>query len=125
MASRTPGSCGLSTYRPSNRPLCACVSLINMGQPFKWVQSSLRNWIGYGFDNLVARRRKWRIRRRARDSEIYDVMQRAMDTGELYQTRLDPPPADPRVAHNSTPPEWLWSRSCECGELRIEAQGHL
>ena len=31
--------------------------------------------------------------------EIYDAMQRAMDTGEPYQTRLDPPPADPRVAH--------------------------
>ena len=27
--------------------------------------------------------------------EIYDAMQRAMDTGEPYQTRLDPPPADP------------------------------
>jgi hypothetical protein len=31
--------------------------------------------------------------------EIYDEMQRAMETGEPYQTRLDPPPADPRVAH--------------------------
>ena len=31
--------------------------------------------------------------------EIYDEMQLAMDTGEPYQTRLDPPPADPRVAH--------------------------
>ena len=31
--------------------------------------------------------------------EIYDEMQRAMNTGEPYQTRLDPPPADPRVAH--------------------------
>ena len=28
--------------------------------------------------------------------EIYDAMQQAMDTGEPYQTRLDPPPADPR-----------------------------
>jgi len=26
-------------------------------------------------------------------------MQRAMDTGEPYQTLLDPPPGDPRVAH--------------------------
>jgi len=33
--------------------------------------------------------------------EIYDEMQRAMETGEPYQTRLDPPPADPRVAHES------------------------
>ncbi|MBO0778116.1 MAG: hypothetical protein J2P37_04740, partial [Ktedonobacteraceae bacterium] len=31
--------------------------------------------------------------------EIYDEMQRASETGEAYQTRLDPPPADPRVAH--------------------------
>ncbi|MBN1811807.1 MAG: SAM-dependent DNA methyltransferase [Anaerolineae bacterium] len=31
--------------------------------------------------------------------EIYDEMQQAMDTGRVYQTRLDPPPADPRVAH--------------------------
>ena len=31
--------------------------------------------------------------------EIYDAMQRAMETGEPYQTLLDPPPADPRVAH--------------------------
>ena len=31
--------------------------------------------------------------------EIYDEMQRAMARGEPYQTRLDPPPADPRVAH--------------------------
>jgi hypothetical protein len=31
--------------------------------------------------------------------EIYDEMARAMRTGEPYHTRLDPPPADPRVAH--------------------------
>jgi hypothetical protein len=31
--------------------------------------------------------------------EIFDEMQRAADTGVSYQTRLDPPPADPRVAH--------------------------
>jgi hypothetical protein len=31
--------------------------------------------------------------------EIYDEMQRAIETGEPYQTRLDPPPADPVVAH--------------------------
>ena len=30
---------------------------------------------------------------------IYDAMQRAIETGEPYQTLLDPPPADPRVAH--------------------------
>ena len=31
--------------------------------------------------------------------DIYDRMQRAIDTGEPYKTLLDPPPADPRVAH--------------------------
>ncbi|MCK6588300.1 MAG: N-6 DNA methylase [Polyangiaceae bacterium] len=31
--------------------------------------------------------------------DIYDRMQRAIDTGVPYQTLLDPPPADPRVAH--------------------------
>ena len=31
--------------------------------------------------------------------EIYDEMAAAMRTGVPYQTRLDPPPADPRVAH--------------------------
>ena len=31
--------------------------------------------------------------------EIYDEMKQAMETGEAYRTRLDPPPADPSVAH--------------------------
>ena len=31
--------------------------------------------------------------------EIYDEMQRAKATGEPYQTRLDPPPADPSLSH--------------------------
>lgn len=31
--------------------------------------------------------------------EIYDEMAEAMRSGEAYQTRLNPPPADPRVAH--------------------------
>jgi hypothetical protein len=31
--------------------------------------------------------------------EIYDAMAEAQRTGATYQTRLDPPPADPRVAH--------------------------
>ena len=31
--------------------------------------------------------------------EIYDEMALAMQGGPAYQTRLDPPPADPRVAH--------------------------
>jgi hypothetical protein len=31
--------------------------------------------------------------------EIYDKMRQAMDTGEPYQTVLQPPPADPSLAH--------------------------
>lgn len=31
--------------------------------------------------------------------EIYDAMQDAIRTGNPYQTRLDPPPADPRCCH--------------------------
>ena len=31
--------------------------------------------------------------------DIYDKMKTAMETGEPYQTLLDPPPADPSVAH--------------------------
>lgn len=33
--------------------------------------------------------------------EIYDAMQRAVDTGVPYQTSLDPPPGDPRASHKS------------------------
>lgn len=39
--------------------------------------------------------------------EIYDAMAEAARTGKPYQTRLDPPPADPRIAHPaSTRPTW-------------------
>lgn len=31
--------------------------------------------------------------------EIYDGLAEAIRTGRSYQIRLDPPPADPRVAH--------------------------
>ncbi|MGC4122842.1 MAG: hypothetical protein QM765_51375 [Myxococcales bacterium] len=34
--------------------------------------------------------------------EVYDAMAEAARTGKPYQTRLDPPPADPRVAHPDT-----------------------
>jgi hypothetical protein len=33
--------------------------------------------------------------------EIYDAMQKSISTGEPYQTRLDPPPADPRCCHET------------------------
>ena len=32
--------------------------------------------------------------------KIYDEMKKAIETGEPYQTILDPQPADPRVAYN-------------------------
>ncbi|MBK6516941.1 MAG: hypothetical protein IPM79_21970 [Polyangiaceae bacterium] len=35
---------------------------------------------------------------------IYDAMAEAVRTGTPYQTRLDPPPAAPRVAHPDTRP---------------------
>ena len=31
--------------------------------------------------------------------EVYDAMSEAMRTGKPYETILDPPPADPSVAH--------------------------
>ena len=33
--------------------------------------------------------------------KMYDEMAEAMRTGQPYQTRLDPPPANPRVAHEA------------------------
>lgn len=33
--------------------------------------------------------------------EIYDAMQRAKESGQPYQTVLDPPPADPKMAHST------------------------
>ena len=35
--------------------------------------------------------------------ELYDAMERAAKSGQPYQTPLDPPPADPRVAHPNAP----------------------
>jgi hypothetical protein len=52
--------------------------------------------LGAGHEDWVAHG-EYRIKRVIQ--EIYDEMQRAMETGVRYQTRLDPPPADPRVAH--------------------------
>lgn len=35
--------------------------------------------------------------------EIYDALAESIRSGQPYQTRLDPPPADPRCCH---PPRW-------------------
>jgi hypothetical protein len=37
--------------------------------------------------------------------EIYDAMQEAIRTGQPYQTRLNPPPADPRCCHLGRTPQ--------------------
>ena len=37
--------------------------------------------------------------------EIYDPMQEAIRTGHPYQTRVDPPPADPRCCHPPREPQ--------------------
>jgi hypothetical protein len=42
--------------------------------------------------------------------EIYDALQDSIRTGQPYQTRLDPPPADPRVAHPPRPAKDAQSR---------------
>jgi hypothetical protein len=34
--------------------------------------------------------------------EIYDALAESARTGQPYRTRLDPPPADPRLAHGTT-----------------------
>lgn len=39
--------------------------------------------------------------------EVYDAMAKAIESGEPYETILDPPPADPSCAHpESSRPEW-------------------
>ena len=39
---------------------------------------------------------------------IYDEMAEAIRTGKSYQTRLDPPPADPSCRHpDSNRPAWM------------------
>jgi len=37
--------------------------------------------------------------------ECYDAVAEAMKTGRPYQTILDPPPADPRIAHPAIEPK--------------------
>jgi hypothetical protein len=44
--------------------------------------------------------------------EIYDAMQESIRTGRRYQTRLDPPPADPRCCHPAR------SRGIDHGQTR-------
>jgi hypothetical protein len=66
--------------------------------------SSPRSVVGYVMDTFPIVRRKdeqehGEFRTKRVILEIYDAMAEAQRTGATYQTRLDPPPADPRVAH--------------------------
>jgi hypothetical protein len=63
-----------------------------------------RNAVSYIMDTFPIVKRKdeekWGEYRTKRVIlEIYDAMAEAMRTGKPYQTRLDPPPADPRCCH--------------------------
>jgi hypothetical protein len=63
-----------------------------------------RDAVAYIIDTFPIVRRKdeekWgEYRTRRVILEIYDQMAEAVRTGVPYQTVLDPPPADPRVAH--------------------------
>lgn len=64
--------------------------------------------VGYIMDSFPIVRRKdedryGTYRTKERILEVYDAMQQAIRTGQPYQTLLDPPPADPRVAHPPRP----------------------
>jgi hypothetical protein len=92
------------------------------GAPFKWdddrrfllrceldavyfhLYGMARDDVDYIMDTFLITRRKeeqqfgeYRIKRVI--LEIYDAMEEAERAGVPYQTRLEPPPADPRVAH--------------------------
>jgi len=63
-----------------------------------------RDAVGYIMDTFpIVRRRdeeKWgEFRTKRVILEIYDAMQDSIRSGRAYQTRLDPPPADPRCCH--------------------------
>jgi hypothetical protein len=97
----------------------------HLGQPFSWNVDRrfalraeldaacarhfgvLREDLAYILDSFdVVRRRDegehGEFRSKRVILEIYDAMAEAARTGKPYQTRLDPPPADPRVAHPDT-----------------------
>jgi hypothetical protein len=63
-----------------------------------------RNAVAYIMDTfpIVCRRDKekhGKYRTKRGMLEIYDAMQDSIRTGQPYQTRLYPPPADPRCCH--------------------------
>ena len=110
------------------------------GQPFRWdddrrfllrceldafyfhLYSIGRDDVDYIMDTFPITRRKeeqqygeYRTKRLV--LEIYDAMAEAQRTGTAYQTRLDPPPADPRVTHPAMEqPVALPSRQATIGQ---------
>ena len=63
-----------------------------------------RDAVAYIIDTLPIVRRKdeqqfGSYRTKETILEIYDAMAEAIRTGQQYESMLDPPPADPRVAH--------------------------
>lgn len=65
----------------------------------------LRERASFIIDNLpiVRRKHEWKSNGHYTTErvirEFYDAMQTAIRTGQPYHTRLNPPPADPGVAH--------------------------
>ena len=94
------------------------------GRPFRWGESRRfllrceldaaffhlyginRNDAAYILDTFpIVRKKDEAVHREYRTQrvilEIYDHMAEAIKSGDAYETVLDPPPADPRVAHHS------------------------
>jgi hypothetical protein len=58
--------------------------------------------------------------------EIYDALAESIRTGQPYQTRLDPPPADPRCCHpprQENPPDSTTDRP-KGGAMEEHAKDH-
>jgi hypothetical protein len=93
------------------------------GPPFRWdddrrfllrceldalyfhLYGTARNDVDYIMDTFPITRRKeeqqfGEYRTKRVILEVYDAMAEAERTGVPYQTRLDPPPADPRITHS-------------------------
>ncbi|HOU14101.1 MAG TPA: hypothetical protein PKZ84_13395 [Anaerolineae bacterium] len=54
--------------------------------------------------------------------EMYDEMEQSAVSGQPYRTRLDPPPADPRVAHTGEPPAYLRELWAEQKKAAVSSQ---
>ena len=79
-----------------------------MAEDLAWLKASFptpRDAVAYIMDTFPIVRRKdeekydgdYRTKRVI--LEIYDDLAESIRTGQPYQTRLDPPPADPRCCH--------------------------